>query len=164
MPSWAIFWGAAQGSENILPMHVICDCAVALTETFEDVEVEASQKVTVHHGYVRPNRLGIHTAFSCLKALLPSHPPSGSGTGDANHPLAYLCCFCFFLLFPVLGSSLSRLLHCLIYHTFTSTSAFHSDFKVCFPLPAFPTYLHDFSFEAADPWSARFLIHFSFNP
>lgn len=46
-------------------MHVICDCAVALTETFEDVEVEASQKVTVRNGYVRPNRLGIHTAFSC---------------------------------------------------------------------------------------------------
>lgn len=45
-------------------MHVICDCAVALTETFEDVEVEASQKVTVHSGYVRSNRLGIHGAFS----------------------------------------------------------------------------------------------------
>lgn len=46
-------------------MPVICDCAVALTETFEDVEVEGSQKVTVHNGYVRPNGLETHTAFSC---------------------------------------------------------------------------------------------------
>lgn len=86
MRSWAIFWRAAQGSENILPMHVICDCAVALTETFEDVEVEASQKVTVHHGYVRPNRLGIHTAFSCWKHFCPPTLLLGQAQGMLTFP------------------------------------------------------------------------------
>lgn len=49
---------------NVLSMHIICGCTVALTETFEDVEVEESQNVTVHNGYVRPNRLRIHADFS----------------------------------------------------------------------------------------------------
>lgn len=41
----------------------------------------------------------------------------------------------------------------------TSPSAFHSDFKACpsLPLPAFPIYLHEFGFQAADLWAAHFL-------
>lgn len=143
MPSWAIFEGAAQGSENILPMHVICDCAVALTETFEDVEVEASQKITVQNGCVRPNRLGIHTAFSCWKQFCPPIHLLGQvqGTLIFPWPISAASVSSFSFLFgaapaPTLFSS-SALSHL----SSTSTSAFHSGFKACFslPLPAFPT-------------------------
>ena len=148
-------------------MHVICDCTVALTETFEDVEVEGSQNVTVHNGYVRPNRLRIHAAFSRWKhfcsptfflgqvqgMLTLSWPISAASTSSYS--------FLFWVaLAPTLFSS-SALSHL----SPTSPSAFHSDFKACLslPLPAFPTYLHDFSFQAADLWAARFLTHLSFN-
>lgn len=168
MPSWAIFYWAAQASENVLSMHVICDCTVALTKTFEDVEVEVSQNVTVHNGYVRPNRLRIHAAFSrwkhfCSPTLLLGQVQGTlifSWTISAASTSSYSFLF-WAALAPTLFSS-SALPHL----SPTSPSAFHSDFKACLPLPlpAFPTYLHDFSFQAADLRAAHFLTHFSFNP
>lgn len=144
-------------------MHVICDCTVALTETFEYVEVEGSQKVTVHKGYVRPNRLGTHTAFSCWKHFCPPTLLLGQvqGTLIFPWPTSAASVSSYSFLFwaapaPTLFSSSA-----LSYLSSTSTSAFHSDFKVCLslPLPAFPTYLHHFSFEGADLWAACFLTH-----
>lgn len=144
-------------------MPVICDCAVALTETFEDVEVEGSQKVTVRNGYVRPNRLETHTAFSCWKHFCPPTLLLGQVQGMLIFPwpISAASVSSYSFLFwaapaPTLFSS-SALSHL----SSTSTSAFYSDFKVCvsLPLSAFPTYLHDFSFEPADLWAARCLTH-----
>lgn len=146
-------------------MHVICDCAVALTETFEDVEVEASQKVTVHNGYVRPNRLGIHTAFSCWKHFCPPTLLLGQvqGTLIYSWPISAASVSSYSFLFwagpaPTLFSS-SALSHI----SSTSASVSYSDFKVCFSLAPSIPHLHDFSFETADLWAACFLIHFSSN-
>lgn len=126
-------------------MHVICDCTAALTEAFEDVEVEGSQNVTVHNGYVRPNSLRIHAAFShwnhfgSLTLLLGQvegraiffWPISDASTSS------YSFLFCITLA-PNLFSS-SALPHL----SPTSPSAFHPDFKACLSLslPAFPPWV-----------------------
>lgn len=126
-------------------MHVICDCTAALTEAFEDVEVEGSQNVTVHNGYVRPNSLRIHAAFShwnhfgSLTLLLGQVEGRAIffwSISDASTS-SYSFLFCITLA-PNLFSS-SALPHL----SPTSPSAFHPDFKACLSLslPAFPPWV-----------------------
>lgn len=147
-------------------MHVICDCTVALTETFEDVEVEGNQNVTVRNGYVRPNRLQIHADFSRWKALLLSHPPSGSSTGDVHLLLAYFCCFSLFLLFPVLSRSVSNsfLLLCIvssITHLSISLPLWFQSLSLC-PPPSFSHLLAQVRLSSCWPVSCTFPYPFLF--
>lgn len=147
-------------------MHVICDCTVALTETLEDVEVEGSQKVTVHNGHVRLNGLRIRADFSCWKHFCSSTLLLGQAQGmlifswpiSAASTSSYSFLF-WVVLAPTLFSS-SALSHL----SPTSLSAFHPNFKarLSLPLQAFPTSLHNFSFQAADLWAAHFLTHVLF--
>lgn len=101
-------------------MPVICDCAVALTETFEDVEVEGSQKVTVRNGYVRPNRLETHTAFSCWKHFCPPTLLLGQVQGTLIFPwpisAASVSSYSFLFWAAPAPTLFSPPLHCLTYH------------------------------------------------
>lgn len=152
-------------------MHVICDCAVALTETFEDVDVEASQKVTVHSGYVRSNRLGIHGAFSSWKHFCPPTLLLGQVQGTIIFPSLFLLP----LFLPTLSSSgqlqlqlFSPSLYCLMYHPLlhqpsTPISKFVSlSLSQHSPLTCMISALKLLTCELHYPCMS-FLIYFSFN-
>lgn len=112
-------------------MHVICDCTVALTEALEDVEVEGSQNVTVHNGYVRPNRLRIQAAFSHWNHFGSPTLLLGQVQGTAIFfwPISDASTSSYSFLFCITPAPNLFSSSALPHLSPTSPSAFHPDFK-----------------------------------